>query len=248
MCRSRGFTLIELLVVIAIIAILAAILFPVFAKAREKARQASCQSNLKQIGLAFAMYSSDYDERHLPMWTQGGPGYPGDNVGWRIWWGGLAVPYINNLPLFECPSVEAGWRGERIFGQGGGQGIYAPCRNTADSYIRFWGGYGMNSYGDNRAGRCPGTGDRGELGNWTKLAAIKEPAETVAVLDGVCLTVGLPCIPSFDPDLDAYSEPAGRHNGGNNFLFVDGHVKWFKVKGTAAYRPGDPKYLWRVAK
>ena len=57
----KGFTLIELLVVIAIIAILAAILFPVFARAREKARQASCQSNLKQIGLAAAMYMSDYD-------------------------------------------------------------------------------------------------------------------------------------------------------------------------------------------
>ena len=65
----RGFTLIELLVVIAIIAILAAILFPVFAQAREKARQASCTSNLKQIGMAFKMYIQDYDER----WPQSAP-------------------------------------------------------------------------------------------------------------------------------------------------------------------------------
>ena len=63
MQNKRGFTLIELLVVIAIIAILAAILFPVFAQAREKARQASCQSNLKQIGIAFKMYVQDYDEK-----------------------------------------------------------------------------------------------------------------------------------------------------------------------------------------
>jgi len=72
--RRRGFTLIELLVVIAIIAILAAILFPVFAKAREKARQASCQSNLKQLALSAVMYRTDYDERNLQYYR--GPRKP----------------------------------------------------------------------------------------------------------------------------------------------------------------------------
>src|SRR5258708_5977500 len=72
MARRRGFTLIELLVVIAIIAILAAILFPVFAQAREKSRQASCQSNLKQIGLALHMYAQDYDDTFAPAWVNTG--------------------------------------------------------------------------------------------------------------------------------------------------------------------------------
>ncbi len=68
-CLFKGFTLIELLVVIAIIAILAAILFPVFARARENARRASCQSNLKQVGLGIMQYVQDYDERYMPMFS-----------------------------------------------------------------------------------------------------------------------------------------------------------------------------------
>ncbi len=103
-----GFTLIELLVVIAIIAILAAILFPVFAQAREKARQISCLSNLKQIGLAFLMYTQDYDET-FPSTTQANGGcaplsdWWGAGGGWTTW----VNPYIKAGGLYHCPSAES---------------------------------------------------------------------------------------------------------------------------------------------
>ncbi len=99
-CRGRrsAFTLIELLVVIAIIAILAAILFPVFAKAREKARQSSCSSNLKQLGVAAMSYVQDFDEMYPSSWY--GPGaYPG-----AYQWNGAVAPYIKNTQVFQCPS------------------------------------------------------------------------------------------------------------------------------------------------
>ena len=86
--RCRAFTLIELLVVIAIIAILAAILFPVFSRAREKARTIMCCSNMKQMGLAFMMYTQDYDEVYPPTYH----------------WKGRLQPYMKNLQLFKCPS------------------------------------------------------------------------------------------------------------------------------------------------
>ncbi|MEN6546712.1 MAG: DUF1559 domain-containing protein [Armatimonadia bacterium] len=99
MLRKRGFTLIELLVVIAIIAILAAILFPVFAKAREKARQSSCLSNMKQLGLAILSYSQDYDEK-LPSADCSATSYGGE-------WDTVVQPYIKNYQVGICPSDSA---------------------------------------------------------------------------------------------------------------------------------------------
>jgi len=100
--KRHGFTLIELLVVIAIIAILAAILFPVFAQAREKARSASCVSNLKQLSTALMMYSQDYDERMCPCQIGSGT------------WDQLAAPYVKSLQVFVCPdrssTAQAGGR------------------------------------------------------------------------------------------------------------------------------------------
>src|SRR5260370_24945867 len=120
--HRRGFTLIELLVVIAIIAILAAILFPVFAQAREKARQTSCLSNRNQLGKAAMMYAQDYDELLVPHRTVNttnplvGP-YPANqaNVDDRTFWCILLQPYVKNLQVFRSPSNPNGcWGADPI--------------------------------------------------------------------------------------------------------------------------------------
>src|SRR5665213_1415454 len=95
----KGFTLIELLVVIAIIAILAAILFPVFAKVREKARQTTCASNEKQLGLGVLQYVQDYDERYPGNWG----GNNNDNSGGGWGWGNAIMPYVKSTAIFTCP-------------------------------------------------------------------------------------------------------------------------------------------------
>src|SRR4051812_35148627 len=97
LCRN-AFTLIELLVVIAIIAILAAILFPVFASAREKARQSSCANNMRQMGLAQMSYVEDYDSTMQP-------GYSG-SVNVETVWAELLYPYTRNTNIFNCPSAK----------------------------------------------------------------------------------------------------------------------------------------------
>jgi prepilin-type N-terminal cleavage/methylation domain-containing protein/prepilin-type processing-associated H-X9-DG protein len=156
--RSRsGFTLIELLVVIAIIAILAAILFPVFAQAREKARQSSCQSNLKQYALATLMYVQDYDEQ-FPMAS-----YLGPNCVATFYW--AVNPYVKNQNITRCPSDQEAMDQVTMFA-----GFAPPCPDTP----RFTG------YSTNLDLFTSGFAQQPTIG----LGAIPQPASTGMLYDG----------------------------------------------------------------
>jgi prepilin-type N-terminal cleavage/methylation domain-containing protein/prepilin-type processing-associated H-X9-DG protein len=179
----KGFTLIELLVVIAIIAILAAILFPVFAKAREKARQATCESNLKQIGLATLQYNQDYDEAFYPHRENGVPNplvsqFPttqitGNATG-RTFWISLLQPYTKSLGLFKCPSNPNAWAGGDPSGAVCGGD---PSANQSSIGCGGVGYGGENSYGHNDCFLSPaGTAP-------VYLAGIPRPSSTIMVTD-----------------------------------------------------------------
>jgi prepilin-type N-terminal cleavage/methylation domain-containing protein/prepilin-type processing-associated H-X9-DG protein len=124
MTSRKGFTLIELLVVIAIIAILAAILFPVFSRAREKARQASCLNNEKQLGLGLMMYCQDYDETYPYSYYYKDP-VAGGTAGYYQW-SFMIMPYVKNYQLFVCPSHK-----------GGGIAPTNPCYLTGSGVVDY---------------------------------------------------------------------------------------------------------------
>ncbi len=197
----RGFTLIELLVVIAIIAILAAILFPVFARAREKARQASCQSNLKQIGIAAAMYSQDYDE--ICVYTHaevdGADGFSGTDYSWRV----SLLPYIRNVQIFQCASYRPG---NRFDGSNPDVGLN--------------GGYAMNAVHWEAGSPTPPSG--------CSDSAVWDASNVITFTD---YNDGITIANESGSNAHGFvREDAGgvRHNGGANYCFYDGHVKFLK--------------------
>jgi prepilin-type N-terminal cleavage/methylation domain-containing protein/prepilin-type processing-associated H-X9-DG protein len=252
--RKPGFTLIELLVVIAIIAILAAILFPVFAQAREKARQATCLSNMKQLGLASNMYVQDWDEtfpNHDWQKTMGRHPLPDGRIfqghlGWPL----LFYPYVKNGGVFTCPSDE---NPKQSWSDNG----------RANPYTNEWGKPIPMSYGENgdiylRVGQPP-----------LPLSAITFPADTYWLADisrhhpvGFHANEGSNSYYGqnyfnrvrFSKDCAGvkpvsgwlelskdYANPGNcaRHNEGNIFVYVDGHAKWERWNQSVG-RKADP--------
>ena len=193
--KPQAFTLIELLVVIAIIAILAAILFPVFAQARAKARQTGCLSNLKQIGLSTNMYVQDYDEQFYPhrfncangsacnplMSENGGPfaGITG-SAQTKVFWISLLQPYVKNWDLFKCPGAPSAWVGVNPDSAlCGGELKNSPVGCSGAGYG------GENSYGHNDAWLSPAGAYNGTGGQpaAVALAAVPRASGTILVTD-----------------------------------------------------------------
>jgi prepilin-type N-terminal cleavage/methylation domain-containing protein/prepilin-type processing-associated H-X9-DG protein len=204
MRRKRAFTLIELLVVIAIIAILAAILFPVFAKAREKARQTSCLSNLKQIGLAFAQYLQDYDSLYpnCAVGTAGTNAPPTNtcSTDWTGWISNGIVPYIKNYQIFSCPDTSPGWANP----------------NNNNQQVSYCYNYVL----------CTGNGDATLSNGAAGIASLVIMWDSANSWSdcGVMSGCGL-----YGRDITQYLAGNNNytcwHNGKNNWLFADGHAK-----------------------
>ena len=196
--QQGGFTLIELLVVIAIIAILAAILFPVFAKARENARRASCQSNLKQIGLGMLQYTQDYDETFML-----------DQFSSKITFVTATYPYTKSVQLDLCPSGGRTATTTNLSSSSadGKWHCDAPTWQAPTGLTYTEGNYGVN-------GLVLSTTGYG-------ISQLNSPAFCVLAMDSSWYVLS----GQLDPNINAPSG-VGRHLGGDNVLYSDGHVKW----------------------
>jgi prepilin-type N-terminal cleavage/methylation domain-containing protein/prepilin-type processing-associated H-X9-DG protein len=211
--QRAGFTLIELLVVIAIIAILAAILFPVFAEAREKARQISCLSNQKQLGTAMSMYMQDYDER-FPNWRTTLPNKTADDPNAKITWVENMQPYTKNKRIWICPSDNIDAEA-KVLGLGGG--TVAVNSYWLNAYIFRWSGGSPTA---------PPS---------VTLAEINYPATSIVFCDGP-VNDGQHVWPGPPHEWCGAKATAAvcfaaeqRHSGGINFSFADNHSKWYRV-------------------
>ena len=248
--NRKGFTLIELLVVIAIIAILAAILFPVFAQAREKARGASCLSNTKELGLAHQMYWQDYDETTV---TSGSYGFPGD-FEWYV------QPYIKNLQILFCPSFKVPM--SSLASACGNTDFLPGNVNNPTGEAYNWGfGYNTGFLWNNDTGltrqqatphadgepyqitingKTVTAAYRATALAGVPIAAIGAPSSLILLgdtSDTVVAGLGLTDIQDIsldggDPCAAVRKQNWPRHTGGNNVVYCDGHTKSYRFNKT----------------
>ncbi len=205
--RRKAFTLIELLVVIAIIAILAAILFPVFARARENARRASCMSNLKQIGLAVMMYTQDYDEMLPPCWNINSTTPPGFGSAGTYWqWPNIIYPYTKSIQVYYCPSSTS-------------TAIPTSKNYGADSQV-------MTPYSGRALASIESPAQKYMIMDFSEYSA------DVSYITGTPITNYYLPGKGNGGGVCTSADPAecttGRHFDGVNMAFADGHVKWLK--------------------
>lgn len=215
--QRKAFTLIELLIVVAIISLLAAILFPVFARARENARRSSCMSNLKQLGMGVMMYKQDYDGYFpLPLRADSTTADPSRYDDDYLFWPNFIYPYVKSLQVLRCPSQ--------------------PVGKSATSLAS--GNYGANDL----VIANPATFPKAPFSD----SILQNPAQTYLIMDAgtYLLSANKPTNPSgskgYLPGTGQLGIPVwsgiesiykddfmtGRHFGGVNMAFTDGHVKW----------------------
>jgi prepilin-type N-terminal cleavage/methylation domain-containing protein/prepilin-type processing-associated H-X9-DG protein len=226
---GQGFTLIELLVVIAIISLLAAILFPVFARARENARRASCQSNQKQIGLGILQYSQDYDEYYVARYLSGAGNTPQAITGWA----NVIQPYLKSTQILQCPSEKTR-----------GSDIYSSTSFT-DYAMPDTLGSNVDSGVGSRVAITP-----------AKASAFTSTASSVLIFEYKTNNAAIgdrygdsttgyfkEAITNPTADVNVYAA-ARRHLDGSNFLFADGHVKWSRPEKITNDDPttGNPTF------
>jgi prepilin-type N-terminal cleavage/methylation domain-containing protein/prepilin-type processing-associated H-X9-DG protein len=227
-----GFTLIEILVVLAVIGILVATLFPVFARARENARRGTCQSNLKQIGLATQMYAQDYDGYYVPYATlipyPLPPATPTTSRGDA--WENLIFPYVNNAQIFLCPSESSS-----TYTQLNPHDINKLVYHASYTYNRAEQGQFTTWYVT--GAHCGfqhvyATGDF-PSGGWygsVSESEVEDPTGTIWIVDGKGNSMWSST--HTDLGLDTTTYLTDRHLGGFNALYGDGHVKWRKRNST----------------
>jgi prepilin-type N-terminal cleavage/methylation domain-containing protein/prepilin-type processing-associated H-X9-DG protein len=243
--NKKGFTLIELLVVIAIISTLASILFPVFARAREQARKAACQSNLKQLGLAVAQYTQDYDETY-PL---GRFGYSTPTSSFAYWYVVLE-PYVKNRQIFVCPTAG------QIGTNNRGYGWNTRGTGTSQANVNGFGYWLSDPPSASNWGTPSGEGPLklSQVTNAASTIQIADPASNNWATNGYYVgsyinASGLSYMPVLHGgQVGPFGGSTGdvlvavAPGGGGNYLFADGHVKFMQASQTFCSN------LWNVDK